>query len=75
MYLAVKIVCVKCIRLRFRTMLDLYLMTLNVYFFCILNNDNNKVLLLRNLNFKNNVQKVCFLAKLPMGKYFDHLFE
>ena len=44
-------------------------------FFCILNNDNNKVLLLRNLNFKNNVQKVCFLAKLPMGKYFDHLFE
>ena len=35
----------------------------------------NKVLLIQNLNFKNNVQKVYFLAKLPMGKYFDHLFE
>ena len=35
----------------------------------------NKVLLIQNLNFKSNVQKVYFLAKLPMGKYFDHLFE
>lgn len=35
----------------------------------------NKVFLIQNLNFKKNVQKVYFLAKLPMGKYFDHLFE